>query len=90
MMNTALIYERIRNERAEQDLKWGVQNHTPFKWLTILEEEVGEACKAALEDNGNEYEKELIQVAAVAVAAIESLYQLGYIIKGTTNGTQTT
>jgi len=52
-----------------------VQNHKPFKWLTILGEEYGEACRAALEA-GNiryRYRDELIQLAAVAVAAVESI-----------------
>lgn len=36
-------------ERARQDAKWGQQNHDPFKWLAILQEEVGEAARSALE-----------------------------------------
>ena len=71
-------------ERKKQDEKWGIQNHMPEIWMLILGEEVGEAQRAVLEaicPNGNkldgewlkEYRKELIQVAAVAIAAIESL-----------------
>lgn len=66
-------------ERARQDAKWGVQNHSPEVWLTILGEEYGEACQAALSDRfGGNAEKlcgqlraELVQVAAVAIAMIE-------------------
>lgn len=68
--------ERLRdvlNERNKQDAKWGVQNHTPMKWLAILTEEVGEVAKAIIEGNHGDYRKELVQVAAVAVASIESL-----------------
>ncbi len=67
-------------ERQKQDEKWGEQNHPPADWLMILGEEVGEANRAALEarfevpdSDITYYRDELIQVAAVAVAAIESL-----------------
>lgn len=74
----------IMKERLRQDEKWGEQNHEPERWLIILGEEYGEACKAALEADTapnltlvNEYtkcyRKEIVQVAAVALAAIESL-----------------
>ena len=69
------ILQDIHKERDRQDRKWGEQNHHPFVWLAILGEEYGESCKAALEfpvDYSN-YRKELIEVAAVAIAAIESL-----------------
>ena len=71
----------VFDERKRQDEIWGKQNHTPMEWLPILMEEVGEASKAALEEYFNEYVKaesfknyrtELIHVAAVAIAMIES------------------
>ena len=63
----------VINERKKQDEKWGEQNHHPYKWLSILGEEVGEANKAALEGSLLRYREELVQVAAVAIAAIECL-----------------
>jgi len=94
-----LIGLEIFRERDAQDQQWGVQDHDPFTWLSILGEEVGEAHKAALEArfgteclyNDPEYDPntggeckhcagkfaelrtELVQVAAVAMAAIEGL-----------------
>jgi len=62
-----LIYERDR-----QDGKWGEQNHSPEKWIVILIEECGEAAKAILEKESYQYRDELIHVAAVAIAAVES------------------
>lgn len=67
------VFIEIRKERNRQDRKWGEQNHHPVKWLAILGEEEGEACKAVLENSLLEYRAELVQVAAVAVAAIECL-----------------
>lgn len=67
--------EDVAQERQRQDEKWGIQDHATYKWLTILMEEVGEASKAALESDdrhGNDdYREEMVQVAAVALAAIE-------------------
>jgi hypothetical protein len=80
---TREILAEIYNERFCQDEKWGVQNHLPEKWMNILMEEVGEASKNVLEayphgeaiyakENALKWwRKEMIQVAAVAVAAIE-------------------
>lgn len=62
----------VMAERNRQDAKWGIQNHAPHIWLVILGEEFGEASKATLEMDWNAYRSEMVQVAAVAVAAIEA------------------
>lgn len=67
------IIDEIKEERRRQDEKWDIQDHSPYKWLVILGEEIGEANRAILEGSLLQYRDELIQVAAVAVAAIESL-----------------
>ncbi|MDP2735630.1 MAG: hypothetical protein Q8P12_05490 [bacterium] len=69
---TYAILEEVFVERCRQEEKWGYQDHYPGVWSLILSEEVGESAKAALEHNAEDYRKELIQVAAVAVAAIEA------------------
>lgn len=81
------VLDEVRQERVHQNDKWGEQNHAPAVWLMILGEEVGEATTAALEAWANDpvlyprsrdqwlvrYRAELLQVAAVAIAMIESL-----------------
>jgi NTP pyrophosphatase (non-canonical NTP hydrolase) len=67
------ILANVQAERDRQDKKWGQQDHAPAVWLAILAEEFGEAAKAVLEGKPLDYHKELIQVAAVACAAAESL-----------------
>lgn len=72
------IFDEIELERAAQDKKWGTQNHAPNDWCMILGEEVGEVNKAALEakfasKSLKEYREELVQVAAVTVAMIQSV-----------------
>lgn len=77
MIDTDVIIWNIKEERKRQDAKWGEQNHHPLYWLAILQEEVGEAAKACIEHNAFDYQKEMIQVAAVAIAALESLARQG-------------
>ncbi len=78
----------VLRERYRQDSKWGQQDHTFAVWLMILSEEFGEVAKEANEYHfakvktvqdivnktlrGRNYREELIQVAAVAVAMVES------------------
>lgn len=77
----------VMAERQRQDSLWGDQsgNH-PFEWISILGEEYGELCEAINETffkNGTHPErggpekiiKEATQVAAVAVAIIETMLQ---------------
>lgn len=80
----------VDQERNRQEKKWGQQNHAPQYWVGILGEEYGEYCQAVNEtvfDNGaterkkggmDNMIKELTHVAAVAVAAIESLLRPEY------------
>lgn len=84
---TGKVLEEVLEERHRQDQKWGEQNHDPETWLAILGEESGELATAILKnkfdghtqfDQGdtremNDPRKEAIQVAAVAVAMVESL-----------------
>lgn len=67
------IIAEIKKERRNQDKKWGKQNHGPEFWMLILLEEIGEAAKAILEGAALGYRDEMIQAAAICIAAIESL-----------------
>lgn len=66
------ILQKIRDERARQDAKWGEQNHSDVWWHVILSEEFGEVPRAIFEGDEAGLDAELIQVAAVAVAWLES------------------
>jgi len=82
------VLNEVGDERFRQDQKWGVQNHIQIAWLAILAEEFGEAAKEVNElhfrpvgptpnSQTRKLRAELIQVAAVAVAMIESLDRTG-------------
>lgn len=61
-------------EMNRQDAKWGDQSHHPILlWNAILGEEAGEVAKAALENNRDNLEVELIQTAAVAIQFVRSV-----------------
>lgn len=78
----------VTDERGRQLQKWGVQDHPIADWFLILGEEVGEAQREACEhvfagrfpdhyppdlERLKRLRDELVQVAAVAVAMVESL-----------------
>lgn len=69
---------RVLRERERQTAKWGVQDHSPERWLTILTEEVGETAQAILHDAyggkaKGTYLTEITHVAAVALEMIEQM-----------------
>jgi hypothetical protein len=81
-LDSERVLGEVGAERARQDERWGEQSHPPIAWIAILGEEFGDAAQAALNatwmsrsgfDDRQALRGELIQVAAVAVAAVESL-----------------
>lgn len=73
MIDMISIMKEIEEEIGVQYSKWGIQNHHPDHWVTILGEEFGEVCTGVLNTSSHEYRKELIHVAAVCASAIECL-----------------
>ena len=78
------IYDLINKERARQSAKWSQphdwgkgdcssQEVHPLVKLAVLQEEVGEVARALLDRQAADLKTELVQVAAVAVAWLESL-----------------
>lgn len=70
----------VIKERVNQYAKWGRQRHDLGTWLAILVEEVGEVAEAMQkglvsekDTDASDLLKELIQVAAVAVAIAEQV-----------------
>lgn len=75
---TFAVLRDIVRERESSDRKWGEQRHDPAVWMAILTEEVGEAAKEVADGayrtlDRESYRAELIQVAAVAISAVEAL-----------------
>jgi len=64
------MLDEVRKERTRQREKFGTQHLTPTQFLAVLVEEVGEVARAICDGDGYNYQDELIQVAAVAIAAV--------------------
>lgn len=64
----------IEKERADQDAKWGGPDHddthTPSDWLDYLFKHSQMASRA--KSDPSEYERQLVRIAALAIAALES------------------
>lgn len=75
-LDNVFIVQGVAKERQRQDQKFGLmpRNLTPDCWLTVLTEEIGEVFEASQNNDQDGYENELIQVAAVAVAALEDFF----------------
>lgn len=67
-------YGDVVAERQRQDAKWGGpehdDQHSPDEWLGFIQEKWAGAHESLTAD---EYRYQLVQIAALAVAAIESL-----------------
>ena len=71
------IFEEIELERNRQDDRWGVGAKVPYVWTSILAKKLGDVNAEVLKDPDLEmlkdYKKELTQLAAVCVAALEDI-----------------
>ena len=66
----------VANERDRQDRKWGpllTRDFSAKSALAVIVEEIGEVARAICDRERADYRDELVQVAACAVAAIQSL-----------------
>lgn len=74
-MNNILL--EVGNERKRQDKKWGGANHDdqhlPRDFVQLIEDYAGWARVMAGMNSNDKARKRLIQVAALAVASIESI-----------------
>ena len=69
------IFKLLLQERYNQELKFGeigkIRRLHPLEWNAIVNEESGEVARGVLENDAANLRNELIQLAAVCVAALE-------------------
>lgn len=66
------VFTMVERELKRQAFEWGRdRNLHPTLWALVLGEEVGEVSEAILKGERDNYPRELVQVAAVAIAAVE-------------------
>lgn len=68
------VWQDIQAERARQNENHGTDGNDLLLWLPILAEEVGEVARALLSQDETPLYRELIQVAAIAVAMREQAH----------------
>lgn len=75
-MTRAEILAAIEGERAHQIEKWGGRihdsEHSPNDWIAFICRYTGKAQQAVENEDREDLHHRLIQVAALAVAAIEA------------------
>ena len=80
-----LVLEEVQSERARQDLKWGGADHddkwTPLDWHEMIADYNGWARRMATMGSVDKARMRYIQVAALAVAAVEAIDRQTQIAK---------
>lgn len=73
----AFVMEAVRNERVRQDGKWGGPEHddtnSPAFFVQLIQDYAGWARVMIGMNSPDKYRRRMIQVAALAVASVESL-----------------
>ncbi len=73
---TDAIFDEIRDERRVQDRQWGGPAHddarTRSEWVALLARHVGLAVDDGEPDVSDRFRKQMVRVAALAVAALEA------------------
>ncbi len=77
MPKTQAILSEVGEERARQDAEWGRDHddgHTQSDWVALLTRHAGLAVNDGVTtEDADRYRRQLVRVAALAVAAVESL-----------------
>jgi hypothetical protein len=70
------VLDEVQAERQRQDEKWGGPEHDSEhemdEWLNLLNARRGLALHARYHGDSADYRRRLIQIAALAVAAVEA------------------
>lgn len=77
ILSSLQIWDEISKERARQDAIWGGAEHddkqSPKDWINYTDQYLTEAAISLQADHDESvYRRKMIQVAALAVAAVES------------------
>lgn len=70
------IINQICEEREAQDILWGKEHddqNSQSEWIALMTRHLGLAVNDGGQTSCSRYRKQLIRVAALAIAAIESL-----------------
>jgi hypothetical protein len=75
-----IIFREVDRERSTQDALWGGpewdDEHSEDGWIALLCRHIGLAVEDGLAENESRFRKQMVRVAALAVAALESYDRL--------------
>lgn len=76
LLTDRAMWDLVQIECQQQVIKWGIQDRTPFEWLTYITEEVGELAEAIQEHeyhagSADTVAKEAIQAATLCLKLAE-------------------
>lgn len=69
------VFDHIRIERHRQRTEWGDDHdaeHAPGDWTRFVVRHLGRAEQAIEDDKPDDYRRQMVRVATLAVAAIEA------------------
>ncbi|MBN1690435.1 MAG: hypothetical protein JW901_05395 [Dehalococcoidia bacterium] len=64
------IFPAVLRENQRQIEKWGIQDHSPFEWLTYATEELGELANAISEHHNRGGDPEAVWKEAIQTATL--------------------
>ena len=70
LRDAAWILRKVFKEADSQIIKWGIQTHSSFEWLTYTTEELGSLAKAIGEYEYRDGTKDKIVSEAIQVATL--------------------
>jgi hypothetical protein len=73
-ISDAVLLTQVLTERQRQRKRWSDQHdmgHDGAQWVALLAERLGKVAAAEMGDGPKEYERRLVELAAVALAALE-------------------
>jgi hypothetical protein len=77
---TQHVIDEIDAERARQDVQWGGpahdDQHHPDEWIDYINKQARAGWLAAVTPHPVEYRERLVKIAALAVAALESMTRI--------------
>ncbi len=82
LLTDRTIWDLVQLESKCQVIKWGIQDRTPFEWMTYITEEIGELAEAISEHEyrggrADRIAREAIQAATLCLKVAEMYLHLG-------------
>jgi len=72
-------FNEVEAELVRQRHFWGKSTHEPGYWLLLLQKQLGQAAHAITSLGPDSYKRQLIEIAALSIAAAQCLQDSGHV-----------